>query len=411
MNLAFFISKRYLIARKSHHAINIITSISVGLVAIGTMALIIIMSVFNGLENLVGNLNSSINSDLLIEAKQSKYIDLQDIKYNKIRNLSEIAYFVPILEDNVLFKYTPALEENPREFIGKIRGVDASFEQATLVNEMMIDGEFKLSVYNRAYGVLGNGVAARLQIQLNDLANPVECYYPKANAKVNLNPMDAVSVASFLPSGVFSIQQETDDQLVIASLDFVQRLMQRPNQASAIQINLRNSLESDRVQTKIQKILGSKFSVKNRQEQNVVMYNIMKSEKWSSFLILSFILFIATFNLVGALSVLIIDKQRDIYNLSFMGANKWLISKIFFLEGFMVSLSGTLIGLILGSTLVLLQSQFHLIPMQGSFVVEAFPVELRLSDIAIILSVVLSVSMLAVLYPIQRLSHTLLKKS
>ncbi len=200
-----------------------------------------------------------------------------------------------------------------------------------------------------------------------------------------------------------------DDRLVITSLAFVQKLMNLENKVTSIHVDAVDGIDERDLQNQIMAILGDDYKVRNKMQQNAVMYNIMKSEKWSSFVILAFILFIATFNLVGALSVLIIDKKADILNLSFMGANRSLISKIFLFEGFMVSLSGTILGLLFGSALVYLQAAYNLVPMQGSFVVESFPVELRFSDIAAILAVVIVVSMLAVIYPIKRLSRTLLR--
>lgn len=410
LNLALFISKRYLVAKKSHNAINIITAISIGLVAVGTMALIVIMSVFNGLENLVGSLNSSISSDFLIEAKKAKYIDLEAFPEEEVKHLEGINYWVKVLEDNALLKYSPALEEdNPREFIGQIRGVEEDYIKATKIEDMMIDGVFLLQNRAKEYCVLGNGVASRLQIHLNDFNNPIHCYFPKAGTNITINPLEAISIANIYPSGVFSVQQEVDDRLVIASLAFVQKLMNLENKVTSIHVDAVDGIDERDLQNQIMAILGDDYKVRNKMQQNAVMYNIMKSEKWSSFVILAFILFIATFNLVGALSVLIIDKKADILNLSFMGANRSLISKIFLFEGFMVSLSGTILGLLLGSALVYLQAAYNLVPMQGSFVVESFPVELRFSDIAAILAVVIVVSMLAVIYPIKRLSRTLLR--
>jgi lipoprotein-releasing system permease protein len=412
MNLAFYISKRYLLAKKSHNAINIITAISVGLVAVGTMALIIIMSVFNGLETLVGSMDQSVSSDLLIEPTNNKYISKDSFPFQKIRNVKGVKSLSRILEDNVLLKYSPALEdENPREFIALVRGVDINYTETTQIESKIIDGAFLLNHNSRQYAVLGNGVASRLQIHLNDFDNPIRFYFPKANADPILNTLEVINIENAIPYGVFSAQQELDDKLVICSIDFVQSLMDLKNKYTSIVVAINKDISPDIVQSQIQEVLGEGYSVKNRQQQNEIMYNIMKSEKWSSFMILSFILFIATFNLVGALSVLIIDKQEDIFNLSFMGASRNLISKIFLYEGFLVTLSGTLIGLVLGSILVFLQDAFHFVPMQGSFIVDSFPVELRIMDLVAVLSVVIVVSMIAVIIPIKRLSNTFLKRN
>ncbi len=409
MNLAFFISKRYLLAKKSHNAINIITAISVGLVALGTMALIVIMSVFNGLETLVGSLDSSLNADLVIHNTKAKYMDDSTFPINEIKSIKGVNHEVRIVEDNCLLKYTPALEEyNPREFIALIRGVDPGYQYISDINAKMIDGRFVLHAKGRNFAVLGNGVAAKLQIHINDYDNPIRCYFPNVNSGSAINPLKAVNIENIFPAGVFSVQQEWDDKLMITSLQFAQKLMNLEGKYTSVDIGLDKNANLENVQRQIQQLLGEKYSVKNKKQQNVVMYNIMKSEKWSSFLILSFILFIATFNLVGALSVLIIDKQTDIFNLSFMGATRALIAKIFFLEGFLVTLSGTFLGIGLGTALVIIQDKFHLIPMQGAFVVDSFPVELRFSDLAAVLAIVVVVSMIAVIIPIKRLSKTIL---
>ncbi len=409
MNLAFFISKRYLLAKKSHNAINIITAISVGLVALGTMALIVIMSVFNGLEALVGSLDSSLNADLVIHNTKAKYLDDSTFPINEIKSIKGVNHEVRIVEDNCLLKYTPALEEyNPREFIALIRGVDPGYQYVSDINAKMIDGRFVLYAKGRDFAVLGNGVAAKLQIHINDYDNPIRCYFPNVNSGSAINPLKAVNIENIFPAGVFSVQQEWDDKLMITSLQFAQKLMNLEGKYTSVDIGLDKNANLENVQRQIQQLLGEKYSVKNKKQQNVVMYNIMKSEKWSSFLILSFILFIATFNLVGALSVLIIDKQTDIFNLSFMGATRALIAKIFLLEGFLVTLSGTFLGIGLGTALVFIQDKFHLIPMQGAFVVDSFPVELRFSDLAAVLAIVVVVSMIAVIIPIKRLSKTIL---
>ncbi|MCK5847109.1 MAG: ABC transporter permease [Bacteroidales bacterium] len=408
MNLSFFIAKRYLLAKKSHNAINIITSISIALVAIGTMALIVIMSVFNGLETLVGELDSSASADYIIDSKFDKYINTKEFPRDKISAINGVNSVSAVLEDNLLVKYTPALEQNSaREIIALIRGVEDSYTESTSIKNKIIDGVFYLNSRGLDYCVLGNGLANHLQIHINDFDNPIICYFPKADQGITINPLDAISIENVFPAGVVTIAPELDDKIIITSLAFAQKLMNIPNRATNFYVGIGKDANIDEVQNEIQHILGSEYSVKNKKQQNEVMYNIMKSEKWSSFMILSFILFIATFNLVGALSVLIIDKQSDIKTLTFMGADKSLISKIFMIEGFMVTFSGTLLGLFLGAILIIMQDTMHIIPMQGSFIIDAFPVELRISDIISILAVVVSISMLAVVYPIRKLGKVM----
>jgi len=404
LNTSFFIAKRYLLAKKSHNAINIITYISIALVAIGTMALIVIMSVFNGLESIVGEIDSSSSADFVIDNKYSKYMDTREFPSDPVLEIEGVNSISAVLQDNLLVKYTPALEENsPREFIVKIRGVDDNYTFATDIESKVIDGVYFLKSKGINYCVLGNILANRLQIHINDFDNPIRCYFPKVESGISINPLDAISVKDIFPAGVVTIAADLDDRLIISSIGFAQELMNLPNKATNYFVKLQASANEATVQAQIQKLIGNDYNVKNRKQQNEVMYNIMKSEKWSSFLILSFILFIATFNLVGALSVLIIDKQSDIKTLIFMGADNALVSTIFMIEGFMVTFSGTLLGLLLGTGLIFAQDMFHIIPMQGSFIIDAFPVELRLLDVISILAVVISISMLAVIYPIRKL--------
>ncbi len=408
MKTAFFIAKRYLIAKKSHNAINIISALSVVLVAIGTTALVAIMSVFNGLENLVGDLNQSLSSDLLITPDRGAYFDQKQFPFKTLQAQEQVLYYSQVLEDHCLLRYSPPLlEEGQREMVVSIRGIDQKYLQVTRLAQVIIDGESPSNTSD--FMVLGNGVAARLQINLFPPDNRIQAYYPNDEVDPLINPLEAIRKQSIAATGVFSVQQEVDDQWVISSLDFVQKLTGRTGKISAVLLHLKDEKYTDEVQSALQKQLGTSFVIKNRYQQNDMLYKIMKSEKWSSFLILSFILFIATFNLVGALSVLIIDKQKDLHTLQTLGAGRSLILRIFMIEGLMVSLGGTLIGLTLGALLVSLQYYFAFIPMQGNFVVDSFPVALKVSDLLIILAVVVPLSMLAVWVPVRRLSRTLLK--
>lgn len=405
MNLSFFIAKRYLLAKKSHNAINIITLISVLVVALGTTALILILSVFNGLGSLISSLYGSFDSDFKITPKQGKYINLSDFPSEKIIELEGVANYTRVLEDIALLKYqNAAYGDEGRQFLATLKGVEPSFKKMTGVDTMLVDGQFLLENKQGNFLVLGNGVAARLQIRLNDYENPINVYFPKGESLTNINPLEAFAIESVFPSGVFSIQQEYDDKYVLCSFRFAQNLMNKPNQATSIEIGISKNTDSDKLQSKIQTVLSEKYKVQNRFQQKEMVYKIMKSEKWSSFMILGFILLIAIFNVVGSITVLIIEKKKDIVSLKNMGASNTLIRRIFFTEGMLISFIGGIIGLSLGAILCILQQHFGIIPMEGNFAVNSFPVEMRLFDFVAIFLLIIGIGFIATLIPVQRIS-------
>lgn len=411
MNLPFFIAKRYLFARKSHNAINFITAISVLVVAVGTMAMISIMSVFNGLEELVGSMYNAFTPEIKISSKEGKYIDLETFPKEKITQLEGVAYYTEVLEDMALLKYDAYPKgSKARQYVAHLKGVSPNYKQITGIDSMMIDGNFILKNGFEPFAVLGSGVAGRLQIRLMDFETPIKVYFPNASSEVFINPLDAFLIESIAPSGVFSIQQEVDDNVVIVPISFARKVMDRDQMSTSIELKLNDNAQLDNVQIEIQQLLGEGFHVKNRMQQNEMMYKVMQSEKWSSFLILSFILLIAIFNVVGSTTVLIIEKRKDILSLSYLGAETRLIKRIFLFEGLLISLFGALLGLLLGVVLVLIQKYFGVVPMSGGFAVDAFPVSLKVLDIFAIFSLVILIGFGASLYPLRKIA-SLVKQS
>ena len=408
MNLPFFIARRYLFARKSHNAINIITGISVLVVAVGTMALISIMSVFNGLEELVGSLYNSFTPELKISPKSGKYINTNNFPEQDIRNTSGVVYYTEVLEDMALLKYDAYPKGSAaRQYIAQIKGVSANYAQMTGVDSMLLDGSFILKDGMANFAVLGSGVAGRLQIRLMDYNSAISVYFPNAETDALLNPMNSFNIESISPVGVFSVQQEVDDKVVIVPIGFARRLMGKEHAATSVELGLRTDADLNNIQSQIQQLLGNDYYIKNRMQQNEVMYKIMQSEKWSSFLILGFILLIAIFNVVGSTTVLIIEKRKDIQSLSHLGAEEGLIKRIFLFEGMLISLFGAIAGLLLGLILILLQKHFGLIPMSGGFAVDAFPVAMRFSDFLAIFGLVVFIGFGASIYPVRKIGALL----
>ena len=408
MNLPFFIARRYLFARKSHNAINIITGISVLVVAVGTMALISIMSVFNGLEELVGSLYNSFTPELKISPKNGKYIDTKTFSKDNITRIPGVAYYTEVLEDMALLKYDAYPKGSAaRQYVAQIKGVSPEYAQMSGVDTMLLDGAFVLKDGSANFAVLGSGVAGRLQVRLNDYDSYISVYFPNAESDAMLNPLSSFNIENISPIGVFSVQQEIDDKVILVPINFARQLMGKENAATSIELGLTPTADLQKVQSALQTLLGDDYIIKNRMQQNEVMYKIMKSEKWSSFLILGFILLIAIFNVVGSTTVLIIEKRKDIQSLSHLGAEESLIKRIFLFEGMLISLFGAIAGLSFGFILILLQKYFGLIPMSGGFAVDAFPVAMKLTDFLAIFGLVVFIGFGASVYPVRKIGALL----
>ncbi len=409
-HLPFYISRRYLFAKKSHNAINIITAISVVVVAVGTLAMILILSVFNGLEDLIASLYNSVEPDIEISPVKGKYIDLESFPLDKLKKDPSIAYYSEVIEDMALAKYTPVDGGgNERQLIVKLKAVRSDYRKMSGIDTMVFEGQFLLKYKANNFAVAGNGVASKLGLRLNNYETPIYFYFPRADAS-DLNPMDAFNIEQAYPSGVISVQQEVDEQLIYVSLDFAEKLMNLKNKATSIEVLAKQNTDIISLKSKLDKILGKDYKLKDRRQQNEMIYKITQSEKWSGFLILSFILLIAIFNVVGSVTVLILEKKEDIETFSNLGFTGKLIRKIFLWEGMMISIVGGAAGLFLGVIIIILQQKFGLIPMEGSFAVSSFPVAMKFTDFLAVFAMVISIGFLATILPVKRISKSILNK-
>ena len=400
MNLPFYIARRYLMAKKSQNAINIISGISVAGVAVGTMALITVLSVFNGFDSIIKSLYNSFDPEIKISIKEGKTFNPGEYPFEQIRNHESVAYYAEVLEENALLRY------GDRQHIATVKGVDEQYKHVTGIDSMIVDGEFALWDGQRPMAVVGLGVAYNLAIGLNFL-NPINIYIIKRRGNVSMNPEQAINRKLIFPSGMFSIEQEINSRYLLVPLTFARDLLQYTTEVSAIELRLHDDTDKFLAQKEIREILGEGFLVKNRNEQNELFYRIMKSEKWAIFFILTFILVIASFNIIGSLTMLILDKQRDIDTLDSLGASAPLIKRIFLLEGWMISISGALIGLILGSLISWLQAEFGLIKLSGSgsFIIDAYPVVFQPMDVVKVFLTVTGVGFLAAWIPVRYLAR------
>jgi lipoprotein-releasing system permease protein len=400
MNLPLYIARRYLLAKKSQNAINIISAISVAGVATGTMALITVLSVFNGFDSIIKSLYNSFDPELKISLAEGKTFDPADYPFENVRKHPAVLHFSEILEENVLLRY------GDRQHIATVLGVDDQFHLVTGVDTMIIDGTYTLWEKERPMAVVGIGIAYQLAIGLNFL-NPINIYVIKRTGNISMNPERAINRKYIFPSGMFSIEQQINSKYLLVPIEFARDLLQYPTEVTAIALDIDEGKDQSATQEQIQSILGDTFKVQNRNEQNELFYRIMKSEKWAIFFILSFILIIASFNIIGSLTMLILDKRKDINTLDSLGASATLIKRIFLLEGWLISISGAVIGLILGSLLSWLQAEYGLIKLSGSgsFIIDAYPVVFQWLDVIKVFFTVLAIGFLAAWLPVRYIAR------
>lgn len=377
--------------------------VSVCGVVIATIALVCALSVYNGFNDLISNLFSNFDPELKITPRTGKVFDPAQPAIKQVCSLPEIASSCEILQDNALVRY------RERQVIATLKGVDNHFSQLTAIDSVLIDGRFILQDEVVNYATLGIGLASALGVNAG-FVSPLELYVPKRDEKVNLsNPATSFNQEYAYIGGVFCINQQIyDENFMIIPITLARDLFHYNNEVTAIELKLKDDSHLAQTQRHIQQILGDTFIVENRYEQQKASFKMMQVEKWMTFLILCFILTIALFNVVGSLSMLMIEKQQDVRTLRNMGADNVLIRRIFLFEGWMISGFGAFIGILIGVTLCLLQQSFGLIKlgeMSDAFIIDAYPVRVELSDIATVFLTVLIIGFLAAWYPVRYLGN------
>ena len=400
MKVSVYIAKRYLFAKKTHNIINIISGISVAGITIGTAALIIVLSVFNGFENLVVSMFNSFNPDLRVTVNVGKNFHEEQIPLDKIYSISGITHVTKVLEENALITY------REKQYIATIKGVSQDIYKTSGLDSMIIEGDAKLESGTNNFAIIGQGISYYLGLGLKDYENPLSVYVPRRFKGYQMDPMQAFNNLYIQPSGIFSIQQEYDQKYIFVPLRFARELLENKTGLSALEIKVSEGANKARVQKQLQKLLGPSFSVKDRYEQEEVMYKIMKSEKLAVFIILGFILLIAVFNVIGSLSMLILDKKKDMAVLQSLGASNRLIRQVFFIEGMMITMLGALAGLLLGGVVCWLQLRYGWLTINSgsTFVVEAYPVKILFMDFVDVLLVITLIGFAAAWYPVKYIS-------
>lgn len=408
MNFPFFIARRYLFSKKSTHAINVISAISAIGVAVATMALVIVLSVFNGFHDLVATLFTSFDPQLEVVPTMGKTAPADDPILTKIRQLPQVDVATESVEDQALAVY------QDKQTMVMIKGVDDNFSELSHITDILYgDGTFSLHAANLEYGTLGIRLAQTLGVGAQ-WDGFLKIYAPKKEGQLDMaNPTEGFEVDSLNSPGVlFSVKQSKyDKNYILTSIAFARNLFGQQGMLSSLEIRLKDGSNLDAVKKEMQQIAGSKYKVLDRYEQQEDTFKIMSIEKMIAYIFLTFILIVACFNIIGSLSMLIIDKKDDVVTLRNLGASDKQITRVFLFEGRMISALGAVVGIGLGLLLCLLQQQYGFVRLgdaEGSFIVDAYPVSVHYLDVAIIFITVLIVGWLAVWYPVRYLSKRLL---
>ena len=410
MNFPFYIARRYLFSKKSTHAINVISLISVLGVAVATMALVVVLSGFNGFSDLVASFFTNFDPQLKIEATKGKAMPADDPLLVKVKHLPGVEVATECVQDQALAVY------HDKQAMVTVKGVEDNFDSLTHISNILYgDGDFTLHVANLQYGVIGIRLAQDLGTGVT-WQDYLQIYAPQREGQYDAsNPTNAFVKDSLVsPGALFQVKQSKYDQgYVITSIDFARRIFNRQGEITSLELRMKPGVDIDNAKEEIQAMLGDKYKVLDRYEQQADTFNIMRIEKLFAYVFLTFILMVSCFNIIGSLSMLIIDKKNDVITLRNLGATDGQIRRIFLFEGRMISAAGAVIGIVLGLILCWLQQTYGLVQLgdqAGNFVVNAYPISVHPEDILLIFLTVILVGWLSVWYPVRYMSRKLTKE-
>ena len=409
MNLPFYIARRYLFAKKKHNAVNIISGVAVCGVALATLAMVVTLSVFNGFQEMVAGFFTAFDPELKITPREGKVFSPQDSLLQQARALPGIEVWTETLEENAMVQY------KNRQAMAVIKGVEDNFEQLTSIDSLLYGaGTFILHDPVADYGFMGIELMAELGTGIQ-FVDPLQVYAPRRDVRINAANPSAAFRREYLfsPGAVFVVnQQKYDSRYILTSLAFARRLFGYSHEASAIELKLEPGTDAAHMQEQLARLLGDRFVVQNRYEQQADVCRIMEIEKFISYLFLTFILVVACFNVIGSLSMLILDKRDDVATLRNLGADDRLITRVFLFEGRLISFFGAVAGIVLGLLLCCAQQRFGLVSMGtgNAFVTDAYPVSVHAGDLLLVFLTVMAVGFLAVWYPVRYLSRRLLSR-
>lgn len=396
MNLSFLIAKRYFFSKKKKSFINFISIISMLGIGIGTMALVIVLSVFNGLEDLNRKIFKSFDADIKISPKNGKSFLIDKEKLTKIKAIKDVWYVTEVIQDNALVKY-----ENS-QMVVTLKGVDETFQAFSPLKKSLVEGNFVLTRNSVDYAFIGGNVYAALNISLQNIIEPIEIWYPRNRKSYSLNPDDNINREILNISGVYSLEQLHDDYVYVP-LEIAKQLTEYGDKRSAIEIQAKPNADISQIQASVKSILDENFLVQNQDEQNASLFRAIKIEKLFIFIALIFIIGIASFNIFFSLTMLVIDKQQDLKTLFAMGADEGLVKRIFYSEGALVSFIGAIVGLVLGGIICFMQERYGIIKMgMESSIIDAYPVKMQLSDFVLTAVSIIIITLLASYLPAKR---------
>lgn len=408
MNFPFFVARRYLFSKKSTHAINVISGISAVGVAVATMALVVTLSVFNGFHDLVASLFTNIDPQLKVTPVKGKTAPADDPILTEIRQLPEVEVATETVQDMALATY------NGRQAMVIVKGVEDNFDSLTHIKDILLgNGTFELHAAELNYGILGIRLAETLQTGYS-YKDPLKIYAPRREGQLNMaNPEDGfVEDELYSPGVLFMVKQaKYDKNHIITSISFARNLFGQQGMLSSLEMRLKPGSDFEAVKSKMQQIAGSKYKVHDRFEQQEDTFKIMKIEKLMAYIFLTFILMVACFNIIGSISMLIIDKKNDVVTLRNLGASDRQIVRVFLFEGRMISALGAVAGIVLGLLLCYLQQEYGIVGLgesSGSFVVDSYPVSVHPEDIVVVFFTVIAVGWIAVWYPVRYFSKRLI---
>lgn len=364
-----------------------------------TAAMVIVLSVFNGFEGLVISLYNVFEAPVVITPAEGKTLELSSIPTDKILETEGVIGIVEVLEESCLLRY------RDKQYFARIKGVSDNFNELTDIDKMIVDGEPHMHVNGTPAAMIGSGVAYHLSVNVNDPINTIQVYVPKRGSSATIDPSKAFNVKQIFATGVFSIQADFDQTYMITPISFARDLLDHQGRVSSLELALDPKANMAEVREVLQETLSSEYVVKDRYQQNELLYKIMKSEKWAVFMILSFILMISIFNVIGSLTMLILEKKKDINILRSMGASEDLIQRIFVLEGVFISMIGAIAGLVLGLLVCFAQIQFDLVKLNagGNYIVQAYPVHVQPLDVFYVFLVVATIGLLAAWLPVRKI--------
>ena len=372
---------------------------------IGTAALLIVLSVFNGFESLFISMYNKFDADIHIVAAKGKVFDVSKIDITSIKKVDGVWKVAEVLEENALLKY------GERQNLAVVKGVDDHYDEVTDLDSSIVAGISLLQVGDTNYAIVGQGIAFQLSVDPNDVFYRMNIFVPKRGVTDILDPQNSFMKAGISPVGIFSVQEEVDNKYVIVPLRFLQKLLDRKNEISSLDIRIKSGANMDEVKVKIATLLGENFIVQNRFEQREGFFKVMKSEKAVSYLILLFILFVAASNTIGSLYILVMEKRRDLQILSSLGLTKEQAALIFKYEGLFIACVGCMIGLILGIAICYIQERFGLLKINGaeSFTADHYPVKLKMIDVLLVFVTVIFLGWLTSLYPARKAKELFLR--